>query len=275
MDLNCLYWSKCNNIDIFEHWTPTWRTCHVTKLCWKVEGKGQSCKTSKHQDFDISISENLSRTWFYPDQHSSPSTTTIAISTTIQTAKIEEKNTLCAGNRFDGLLSHLLCLSGSTTATTTISTRTTTTRISKTKKYEQQQNDAHLVPGIVPTDFGLLSSASKGRFSLSSRSSQLSLLIMMMMAMILLMASLFSIAGNNHKNVAVKTYFISLTLRKSHWTAQQDNIQENCRGKWLLPWTQFRCSLPASQSGQNPLCITAMQWEPGWSKKWWWGKIGH
>ena len=42
------------------------------------------------------------------------------------------------------------------------------------------------------------------------------MVMMMMMAMILLMASLFSIAGNNHKNVAVKIYFISLTLRTSH-----------------------------------------------------------
>ena len=98
------------------------------------------------------------------------------------------------------------------------------------QEYEQQQKDAHLVPGIVPTDFGLLSSASNGRFSLSSRSSQLSLLMMMMMAMIVMMtmilvvASLFSIAGNNHKKVAVKTYFISLTLRISHWRAQQDNL---------------------------------------------------
>ena len=40
--------------------------------------------------------------------------------------------------------------------------------------------------------------------------------MIVMMTMILVMASLFSIAGNNHKNVAVKTYFISLTLRTSH-----------------------------------------------------------
>ena len=219
MDLNCLYWSKCNNIDIFEHWTPTWRTCHVTKLCWKVEGKGQSCKTSKHQDFDISISENLSRTWFCPDQHSSPSTTTIAISTTIQTAKKEEKNTHCAGDRFDGLLSHLLCLSCSTTATTIISTRTTTTRISNINENMNNNRMTHtlcqelsrrtLVSSPLLPKVGSLSQADPRSWA---------------SWWWWLMASLFSIAGNNHKNVAVKTYFISLTLRTSHWRAQQDNI---------------------------------------------------
>ena len=148
---------QISDIDISEHWTPAWRTCHVKKLCWKVEGKGQSCKTSRYQDiktltYFISISENLS-----------------------------ENNKDMNKNR----TTHTLC---------------------------QELSRRTLVSSPLLPKVGSLSQADPRSWA---------------SWWWWLMASLFSIAGNNHKNVAVKTYFISLTLRTSHWTAQQNNIQEN------------------------------------------------
>ena len=105
-----------------------WRNC-AGKLRARV-------KAVKHQDiktltYFISISVNLSRKWFCPDQHFSPSTTTTAMSTTIQTAKIEKKHTLCwepfRGTFVPPPLSLLFNRWTSTKSTTTTSTRIWTT----------------------------------------------------------------------------------------------------------------------------------------------------